>query len=62
MSVIIGLATLRFIFLSANIFCKTVGHLVENLLHMKNMAAKKQFFFLVDLAKACWELSAKDEI
>ena len=41
MSVIIGLATLRSIFLSANIFCKTGGHLVENLLHMKNMAAKK---------------------
>ncbi len=52
MSVIIGLATLRSIFLSANIFCKTGGHLVENLLHMKNMAAKKHnYYFLVDLAK-----------
>ena len=45
MSVIIGLATLRSIFLSANIFCKTVGHLVENLFHMKNMAAQKQNYF-----------------
>jgi hypothetical protein len=58
MSVIMGLATLRSIFLCSicrsqqTFSCDTVGHLVENLFHMKSTVAKNQNYFFMETWRA----------